>query len=199
MPRIKAAGAAVPTAAATTVNVYQLKITLHDIKPPIWRRALVPGDFTLYKLHQVIQAVFGWAGYHLYEFEIGRVSYGEPDPDGMLEAKNAKRYRLGQMVGGEGAKFRYTYDFGDNWEHDILVEKVAPPEPGVKYPRCVAGKRACPPDDCGGPWGYPDLLAAISDPEHPEHDEMLEWVGGEFDPEAFEVTKADAELDGLRK
>jgi hypothetical protein len=199
MPRTKLAGAAASGTAAAPANVFQLKITLRDIKPPIWRRVLVPGDFTLYKLHQVIQAIFGWGGYHLYEVEIGRESYGEPDPDGMLESKNAKRYRLGQVVGGAGAKFRYTYDFGDNWEHEILVEKVTAPEPGVRYPQCIAGKRACPPDDCGGPWGYPDLLQAIADPEHPEHDEMLEWVGGEFDPEAFDLAEADAALHDLRK
>jgi len=159
---------------------------------------LVPSDFTLYELHKVIQAVMPWAGYHLYQFTIASVDYGDPSPEDMYPMKAARRYRLNQLVPRELAKFLYTYDFGDNWEHEILVEKVLPPEPGARYPLCIAGKRACPPDDCGGPWGYAELLEALADPEHEEHEEMLEWVGGELDPEAFDLEEANAVLGHIK-
>jgi Plasmid pRiA4b ORF-3-like protein len=102
--------------------------------------------------------------------------------------------RLSRVVASGIKKFTYTYDFGDNWDHAILVEKTLEAEPGVRYPRCVGGKRACPPEDCGGPWGYGDFLEAVGDPRHPEHEEMLEWAGGEFDPEAFDIETVNEEL-----
>jgi hypothetical protein len=89
----------------------------------------------------------------------------------------------------------YTYDFGDNWEHTIQIEKVVDAEPGIRYPRCIDGKRACPPEDCGGAWGYGDFLKAIQDPKHSEHEEMTEWIGGEFDPEEFDLAAVN---NGLR-
>jgi hypothetical protein len=165
--------------------VYQLKIALKYIKPPVWRRVQVK-DCTLAKLHDVIQTCMGWDGYHLHAFEIAGEQYAEPDPDGMMEVRNESRLALSQVVARGIKKFTYTYDFGDNWEHTIQVEKTLGAEAGARYPRCIAGKRACPPEDCGGPWGYGDFLEAISNPQHEEHKEMLEWVGGEFDPEEFD-------------
>ena len=174
--------------------VYQLKITLRDIKPPIWRRVQVK-DGTLSQLHNIIQTCMDWTNSHLHAFEIGGEQYGEPDPDGMMETEDERKVKLSQVVTGRIKKFTYTYDFGDNWDHVIEVEKTLAAEPGVHYPRCVAGKRACPPEDCGGPWGYGDFLKAIQDPKHPEHEEMLEWAGGTFDPEQFDI---DAINENLR-
>lgn len=174
-------------------QVYQLKITLRDIKPPVWRRVQVK-DCTLTKLHDIIQTCISWDGYHLHAFEIGGEQYSEPDPEGMMEAEDERKVKLSQVVAQGYKKFSYTYDFGDNWDHTIQVEKVLDAEPGVRYPRCIAGKRACPPEDCGGPWGYADFLEAIQNPKHLEQEEMLEWVGGEFDPEAFDIEAVNEEL-----
>src|SRR3954451_3188861 len=173
--------------------VYQLKITLRDIKPPIWRRVQVK-DCTLNQLHDIIQTCMGWDGYHLHAFEIGGKQYGEPDPDGMMEMEDERKVRFSQFVARGFKKFTYTYDFGDNWRHVIQVEKVLDAEPGVRYPRCVAGKRACPPEDCGGPWGYQNFLEAVQNPRHPEHEDMVEWAGDEFDPESFDMEAVNEEL-----
>ena len=173
--------------------VYQLKITLRDIKPPVWRRVQTK-DCSLAKLHAIIQTCMGWDGYHLHAFEIGDEQYGEPDPDGMMETEDERKVKLSQVVDGGIKKFRYTYDFGDNWEHDIQVEKTLHSEPGVRYPHCTDGKRASPPEDCGGPWGYGDFLEAIQNPSHPEHADMTEWIGGEFDPEKFDIEAVNEKL-----
>ena len=173
--------------------VYQLKIALKHVKPPVWRRVQVK-DCTLARLHDVIQTCMGWTNSHLHAFEIAGEQYGEPDPDGMMEVINEARIKLSQVVAQGLTKFAYTYDFGDNWDHVIQVEKTLEAEPGARYPRCVAGKRACPPEDCGGPWGYGHFLEAIQGPKHPEHKDMLEWVGGEFDPEAFDMEAVNRRL-----
>jgi len=174
-------------------QVYQLKITLRDVRPPIWRRVQV-GDCTLARLHDLIQTCMGWDGGHLHAFDIGGEQYGEPDPDDMMEVQNEARLKLSQVVAQGYKKFTYTYDFGDNWEHILQVEKTLPAEAGVSYPRCVAGKRACPPEDCGGPWGYAEFLEAIGDPKHERHEDLREWIDGEFDPEAFDIAAVNAEL-----
>ncbi|MBX0328573.1 plasmid pRiA4b ORF-3 family protein [Oscillochloris sp. ZM17-4] len=184
-----------PRKAAAPKRVYQLKITLKDSKPPIWRRVEVPDDSTLSKLHAIIQAAMGWTDSHLHMFSIGRTSYGVPDPDYEDEdVRDERRVKLNQLLTEPKQKLSYEYDFGDSWTHVVLLEQVREPEPGVAYPRCTAGKRACPPEDCGGVWGYADFLAAITDPEHPEHDELREWAGGEFDPEEFDLAEIDAAL-----
>jgi hypothetical protein len=179
-------------------DVYQLKVTLMDSKPPIWRRIQVSSDITLYTLHQIIQEAMGWTDSHLHQFIIGGKYYGEPNPDYGFEMADESRVKLNRVVKGEKAKFRYEYDFGDNWQHQIVVEKILTPEAGVHYPRCLTGKRNCPPEDCGGVWGYADFLEAIQNPEHPEHDELLEWVGGEFDPEAFDLDEVNQALKHIR-
>ena len=175
-------------------DVYQLKVTLQGIRPPIWRRFQVADDTTLSELHQILQVVMGWENYHLHQFRIRGTDFGEPDPDFGSGIKDDRRVKLRQVVFGEKEKFIYEYDFGDSWKHEILVEKILPPEPGARYPACVAGKRSCPPEDCGGVWGYAEFLEAIGDPDHPEHEEMLEWIGGSFDPEAFDLEMVNLEL-----
>jgi Plasmid pRiA4b ORF-3-like protein len=174
---------------ALTDTIYQLKVTLRVIRPPIWRRLEVP-DCTLAQLHNSIQAAMGWYNCHLHAFRIGTREFSIPPPRGMdldLEMEDSSRISLGQIAAAGIKKFQYEYDFGDGWGHDILIEKGVERQEGVRYPRCAAGKRACPPEDCGGPWGYADFLEAISNPKHESHEELLEWVGGEFDPEAFDL------------
>ena len=174
-------------------EVYQLKVTLKNITPPVWRRLQVQ-DCTLAKLHDILQTCMGWENAHLHAFEVGGVEYSEPDPSGALEMRDGRKVKLSKVMAGGVKKFTYTYDFGDTWEHVIEVEKTLPAEPGVRYPRCTDGKRACPPEDCGGPWGYGDFLAAIQNPKHEEHEELLEWIGGEFDPEKFTVEAVNKRL-----
>ncbi|MEX2660141.1 MAG: plasmid pRiA4b ORF-3 family protein [Acidimicrobiales bacterium] len=183
------------TTPARSGDVYQLKVTLHDTKPPIWRRVLIDGASTLNQVHEVVQAAFGWWNYHLHEFEIGNTRYGVPDPDeGWGPPTNDEsKVRLDSVV-KKGSKFEYVYDFGDWWRHKIVVESVLPTDSTTSVPACVDGRRACPPEDCGGTWGYDDLLAILADPTHPEHDERVEWIGRPFDPELFDVSDFDENL-----
>ena len=173
---------------------FVLKIELLDIKPPIWRRIGVVSDIKLDKLHQVIQEAMGWMDCHPHDFVINGVNYGQATGDDFFEMEQAdeSKERLGNLV-AKGDKFLYNYDFGDDWRHRIKVEKIEPltGEP-LSEAWLLAGERACPPEDVGGPWGYPDFLETISDPESPEAQEMLEWIGGDFDPEDFDIgaTKA---------
>jgi hypothetical protein len=181
-------------------SIYQLKITLKDIRPPIWRRVQVPGNITLDQLHWVIQLSMGWTNSHLHSFTIHGVEYGVPMPDlgfDEMDLHDEHGVKLSRLVPGEKFKFSYLYDFGDSWEHDVLVEKVLPAEPDIRYPVCIKAKRACPPEDCGGVWGYPDFVETIQDVEHPDHEEMLEWVGGFFDPEKAELDEINAQLNML--
>jgi hypothetical protein len=164
--------------------IYQLRVALAEVVPPVWRRVLVPGAFTLDRVHRVIQYAMGWKDAHLHSFEIAGVQYGEPDPDGELALRDELDIRL-DAVAGKGDIFRYTYDFGDWWEHELAVEDVFAAEPDERYPRCVDGGRACPPEDVGGAAGFAAMLAALDDPAHPEHEAMRDWLGREFDREAF--------------
>ncbi len=178
--------------------IYQLKVTLRDSHPPIWRRIQVSGDTTLAKLHHILQEVMGWTDSHLHQFIVNGVYIGVPSPEDWTEVENEKQFKLSQIVPSEKFKFVYEYDFGDSWEHTIVVEKILPPEPGVHYPVCLKGKGACPPEDCGGIYGYYGLLEALQSPDHPEHEEMLEWMGGEFDPEAFDLDGINQALRSMR-
>lgn len=168
-------------------HIYQLKVTLEGVKGPIWRTVQVPGDVTLRQLHEILQVTMGWQNSHLHEFRVDGVSYGEPSAEVDLESQDDRRFRLSRVASKTRARFAYLYDFGDGWEHDVVVEKLLPPEPRVRYPLCLAGRGACPPEDVGGPWGYDEFLTAIRDPDHEQHDELLEWVGRPFDPEGFDV------------
>jgi hypothetical protein len=173
----------------------QLHIELRGSKPKIWRRVLVPEAITLAKLHAVIQAVFGWSGGHLHEFNVGDERFGTPDPeyDEPGSVRSERTTRLANAL-GSARTMNYVYDFGDNWQHRIKVEKTLIPDPGLELPLCVAGANATPPDDCGGVYGYYDFVAAVSDPTHPEHAEMVEWIGRPWDPAAFDVDSANFRL-----
>ncbi|MBM5810409.1 MAG: plasmid pRiA4b ORF-3 family protein [Gammaproteobacteria bacterium] len=175
---------------ATGDAIYRLKVSLRGIRPPIWRRFQVPADMTLRKLHDCLQEVMGWTDSHLHQFEAGGVIYGTPDADFGVATINETRARLEQVLRRPKDRLTYEYDFGDGWEHDVVLEGILPPAPAARYPIVEDGKRACPPEDCGGPYGYLCFLEIIADPRHPEHEEMLEWAGGQFDPEAFEVPEA---------
>lgn len=172
--------------AARKSSIYQMKITLRDIRPPIWRRVQVRSNESLEHLHYAIQLSMGWTNSHLHSFTIQGVEYGMLLPDlgfDELEVRDEATVKLSKVIPGEKFKFSYLYDFGDSWEHEVLVEKVLDADPEIDYPICIKAKRACPPEDCGGSWGYESFLEAIRDPEHPEHEEMLEWIGDTFDPE----------------
>lgn len=175
--------------------IYQIKVTLRHVVPPIWRRIEAPGDIKLGKLHRVLQAAMGWYDAHLHVFRVGHATYGVPDPDALFDMgmENERNVRLDKVAVG-GNTLIYEYDFGDGWEHTLKVEKIAPADPAAHYPRCTAGSRACPPEDCGGPPGYEHLLQALRDPKHEGHEEMREWTGGEFDPEEFDLGKVNQGL-----
>jgi hypothetical protein len=180
-------------------QVFQIKVTLDDIRPPIWRRILVPGNVTLEKLHDILQVVMGWDDYHLHQFTISDQYYGIPDDEFGFDVKSEKRCRLNQLFSKPGVRFKYEYDFGDSWGHSLLIEEILPAEKGKSYPVCLKGKRACPPEDVGGSWSYANFLDALVDPSHPEHGEYLEWVGGEFDPEEFDLEAVNESLKKLGK
>lgn len=171
------------------MNTYQLKVTLRGTKPPIWRRLLVPGNLNLQRLHRVIQDAMGWYDSHLHSFEVHGEEYGVCDPDGWgTEVRSEKQFTLDRLVRAKD-RFRYTYDFGDGWEHEFLVEKVTVGD--ESSPRCIDGARACPPEDCGGVWGHAELVVALADPKHPRHDELAEWVPEGWSPESFDLALAD--------
>jgi hypothetical protein len=176
-------------------KVYQLKVTLRDIRPPIWRRIQVTSDTDLQRLHRILQTVMGWYGGHLHEFDVFGDPYGDPR-DAEEDVLDERKATLGKLITVEKEKFLYTYDLGDGWEHEILVEKILPIEKGTRYPVCLAGKRACPPEDCGGAPGYENLLEALKDPSHPEHEETFEWLPGDFDSEKFDIKSINVELGG---
>jgi len=185
-----------PTVRRDPDTVYQLKITLKGSKPPIWRRLQVRSNTTLAHMHLVFQIVMGWTDSHLHVFRVGDVEYGAPDAEWDMEVRDEGRVQLGQIVKASGERFAYAYDFGDDWDHVVLVEKVLPPEPDARYPVVLTGRRACPPEDVGGIWGYPDFLAALANPEDAEHERWREWIGGSFDPEAFAVDAINRTLWG---
>jgi hypothetical protein len=175
-------------------TIYQLKITLRDIRPPIWRRVQVQSSITLSQLHLIIQAAMGWYNCHLHSFSIQGIEYGKPEPNYGLDLRDENKAKLGSIIKQEKSKFFYTYDFGDSWEHTILVEKILPKEPKVSYPLCIKAKRACPPEDCGGAWGYTEFLEAIQDPQHPEYENFQEWMGGNFDSEFYDLQEINQRL-----
>ena len=188
---------------ATSPTIYQIKVTLLGTRPPIWRRLLVPANLTLAQLHDVLQLAMGWENCHMHDFRIGQKRFGTPDSAeglmGLPSTASERTARLFRVLGKVGAKAVYTYDFGDGWEHGIAVEKVLPPAMGQAYPICVDGKRHGPPEDCGGVPGFYDLLEAIGDPEHDQHEEMQDWLGDDFDPEAFSVDEVNRRLAPLRR
>jgi hypothetical protein len=183
---------------AVPSEVFQLKVTLLGSMPPIWRRLLVPADLTLAQLHDVLQAAMGWEDGHMHEFSVGQRRIGRPDPEdrlmGMPSAENERTVRLSGILGRVGSKAIYTYDFGDSWEHSIVLEKRLPIDPNTPYPVCTDGQLACPPEDCGGIPGFYDLIEVLSNPNHERREEIMEWIGDEFDPQAFSVDKVNRML-----
>jgi len=177
--------------------VYQVKVSLHGAKPPIWRRLRLPASTTLAQLHQVIQVAFGWEDVHLHAFEVGGRRYSRPEFELWDEAADEGKARLQDLASRRGARLGYIYDFGDSWEHDLLVEDIRPAD-GVKHAICLAGRRASPPEDCGGVWGYGELCDILADPSHPDHAERVEWLGRPHDPAAFDKDAINASLARIR-
>lgn len=173
-------------------TVHRLKVTLREVKPPVWRRIEVPSTMMLSELADVLEAAMGWLGGHLHAFEADDVLYEIPDGEGygFRRPRDERKARLGEVLPVVKSKMRWVYDFGDGWEHDVVVEAIEPRQSGVTYPVCLAGRRACPPDDCGGPWGYGNLLAALGDPAHEEHEELTEWAPPGFDAARFDIEEA---------
>ncbi len=185
-------------------KVVQLKISLKNSTPPIWRRVLIKSSISFYELHYTIQIAMGWGTYHLYEFKIGDYRIGIinedfDDPEsGTSKIIDAKEITLDEVISrGEFKNFSYEYDFGDGWIHSIVVEKTMPLDPDKYYPVCIKGKLNCPPEDCGGMYGYYNLLEIISNKKHPEYRDMVEWMGGRFDPTEFEVEDVNVDLEDL--
>jgi len=176
-------------------HVYQFKITLKGTKPPIWRRIQVPETYSFWDLHVAIQDAMGWLDYHLHQFVIVNpatgmmVEIGIPDNEFGANILPDWKQKIASYFSMENPSADYIYDFGDGWEHKIKLEKILSWDANTKYPVCVTGKRACPPEDCGGVWGYKDFLEIISNPDHEEYEEMMEWSGGDFDPEHFDASE----------
>jgi hypothetical protein len=179
---------------------YQLRIELKEVQPLVWRQLLVPESVTLAKLSSILQEAMGWHGGHLHEYVVGRLHYGVPDeewpsPEPVFDER---RVRLNTLVEAGTRRFTYLYDFGDGWEHTIKVEDLVMPQPQNKRIRCLAGENACPPEDVGGAHAYLDFIAAIKDPAHEEHATMLEWIGGSFDPTAFDMDVVNERLADIK-
>jgi hypothetical protein len=185
-----------------TAPIYQIKITLLGINPPIWRRVLVSGGLSLGRLHGVLQATMGWYGGHLHQFEVSNnddvTSYGPTSGFFLMEEwKNETRTKVGQCLQQPQDQMLYTYDLGDSWEHLLELEEILPANPKHKAV-CIAGERAAPPENCGGIGGYEELLEAVKDAKHPDHESMIEWLGEmgrwPFDPERFHLAEINRRL-----
>jgi hypothetical protein len=192
--------------APIAAKLCQLLITMRYVDdPPVWRRVVVPAGITLGQLHDVIQDAVGWDDSHLHMFTAGKVTYGVPDGDFMSDDQDEDAVRLSDLLSRKGQKLTYTYDFGDDWDHLVKLEKIL--LPGSKealaagpVPVCLAGEGACPPEDCGGAWGYGNLKEALANPDHDDHEDMLEWLGldnpGDFNPAEFDLAEVNQRLRG---
>lgn len=186
----------------TSPAIYQLYVVLLGSEPPIWRRVQVPGNASLDWLHAVLQVAVGWTNSHLHQFCVGDDCYSNTSHhfaefEGDPEILEAREFTLEQIAPSENDVFGYEYDFGDSWDHAITVEKILPPD-GRKTAFCLDGARACPPEDCGGIWGYAELLKTLKNRKHPEHKSMKEWIGDPFDAEAFDPQKINLWLRKLK-
>ncbi|MBU2582285.1 MAG: plasmid pRiA4b ORF-3 family protein [Alphaproteobacteria bacterium] len=184
----------------SATDIARLKVTMDDVEPAVMRRLEVPLDLRLDRLHTVLQIAIGWTNSHLWEFRARDIGWGIPDPDWPDGPLDARKATLLGVLEDTGAKtLRYLYDFGDGWEHAIKVERIDAPEPDVLYPRLLAAKGRCPPEDIGGPWGYAEFLEAIADPEHDRYEELTEWYPEDFDPTLVETDWIEKELTKLAK
>ena len=182
-------------------EVLQLKISLKEIKPKIWRRFLVEDSITFQKLHEIIQDVMGWENYHLFEFKFENIRIIPPNEDYLEENElDPKKVKVKEYVNKEKQKFEYIYDFGDSWEHEVIVEKILDKNNSKQYSVCIAGERACPPEDCGGVWGYEELLEIRKNKNHPEYkDKIVNWLGEDFDPEEFDLNRINIKLNRYKR
>jgi hypothetical protein len=172
-------------------KVLRFKVELFEISPPIWRRIEVPGDYSFWDLHVAIQDAMGWTDSHLHAFEIedaklGRAEIGIPDSEAKTPVITGWKRKLNKHFKNPGDHLIYEYDFGDSWRHSIVLESLSLAETGIRYPRCVEGAGKCPPEDCGGPPGFEEFLEVITDPGHEDHEDIMEWCGGSFDPDEFD-------------
>jgi hypothetical protein len=189
------------TAAHSVVDV-QLRIELEHITPLIWRRVRVAEAVTLATLHHIVKAAMGWSDSHLHEFEIARRRYGVPDDDEWPESEpliDERRARLQSFVEARVRRFRYTYDFGDNWQHLMKIEDIVPRGTNQPLAVCIAGENRCPPEDVGGASGYAEFLGIVKNAQHPEHADMLQWAGGPFDPTEFDMRIANRRLAYIKR
>lgn len=194
--RASRAGQAAATNPSATRAFFQIKIVLDRIDPPIWRRVQL-FDCTLDVLHAVVQTVLGWQNSHLHVFEVGDDEYGPVDGEFAVDWEDEAEVALSDLLARGVRKFRYRYDFGDDWDHTIQIERAPAADSRLKYPRCIDGARSGPLEDVGGPWGYMDLLDAMHDPTHERHDEFREWVSPRFNPESFSAERANRDLGKL--
>jgi hypothetical protein len=178
-------------------KIFRIEIVLTDVRPIVRRVVEVPGEVSLAVLHEVVQAAMGWENTHLHEFEVARARYGLPDPEWNTGVGDESKTKLFRLVGA-GDRLDYVYDFGDRWEHSLLVEAVGAPDLGVRYPRCVDGQGACPPEDVGSIPGYQQFRQVLADPDHPDHEERVQWWGSDrFDPTWFDLDAMDRALQRL--
>jgi hypothetical protein len=181
-------------------NALQLKVELKYIRPPIWRKVLMPDNFTVGQLHEVLQITMGWHSCHMHAFRVPRRGFGPPLREfgsGLDDAEDENMTFLGTVLLRQRQKLIYEYDFGDGWLHDVAVEKIVPFDPQAQYPVCIDGARACPPEDCGGFPGYLGILEALKAPKKTqEQNEPLEWLPGGYDPEHFDLASANRRLAG---
>ncbi|WP_114784266.1 plasmid pRiA4b ORF-3 family protein [Botryobacter ruber] len=179
-------------------QIYQLQIALKGFKPKIWRRVLVPSNMLLSDLHKVIQTTMGWTNSHLHQFIKDRTFYAEKseDDDFWDEMDNVdyKKIKVSDLLKAEKDKMVYEYDFGDGWEHDVILEKILPMDKNTTLPICLTGKNSCPPEDCGGVWGYAEMLEVLKNPKHEEYESIVEWLGEEFDPTYFDKNEVNEML-----
>ncbi len=173
--------------------MYAVEVTLREVQPRVWRAFVVPSDITLPPLHLVLQAVMGWENHHLHAFRLGDQAFGPPDPD--LDIEDERRVRLDDLLVRVGQSIRYEYDFGDDWQHDLVLKAIGGTAGDEGSIFVAGGEGACPPEDVGGVPGYADYVAAITDPSHEEHAAMIEWRGSGFDPNKFDVRAVNAELE----
>jgi hypothetical protein len=178
-------------------KTYQLKITLSNTNPPVWRRIKIDGHATFEYLHDVIQRVMGWENGHLFEFKNKNYNIipDAQENDFIEDGIDIEEITIEEVLKGKGSKIKYIYDFGDHWEHQILVEEIEK-DNGVLLHGviCLDGKRNCPPEDCGGPWGYVRMIEVTKDPKNPEHEEIMEWLGENFDPEHFDLAETNQQM-----
>ena len=174
------------------MEVYAIKVTLLGSSPLVWRRILVPRDITLRQLHRTLQTVMGWADSHLHQFALPRQKLAGPSYGLGTKVANENRTELGELIWTVGARLLYEYDFGDGWQHELVLEEILLGDESFRQ-MCVVGQRCCPPEDCGGPQGFAELIEALGDADHPDHQEVSEWLG-DFVPDSFSVKDINRKL-----